>query len=123
MAGWQAGLLVFVQSVLQHVQATLSALQEPSQHLGHASDRPNHSESSQRVSSNADACSQGLRRPKVLLGVSGSVAAIKVVELAHLLAAFAEVKIVATKAARHFIQEDELPTAVQPIHGKAPDLC
>jgi hypothetical protein len=123
MAGWQAGLLVFVQSVLQHVQATLPSLQESSQHLGYASDRPNHSESLQRVSSSADACSQGLKRPKVLLGVSGSVAAIKVVELAHLLAAFAEVKIVATKAARHFIQEDELPAAVQPIHGTAPDLC
>jgi len=40
-----------------------------------------------------------------------------------LLAAFAEVKIVATKAARHFIQEDELPAAAQPIHGKAPVLC
>jgi len=45
------------------------------------------------------------------------------VELAHLLAAFAEVKIVATKAARHFIQEHELPAAAQPIHGKAPVLC
>ena len=79
--------------------------------------------SSQSVSSNAAACSQGLIRPKVLLGVSGSVAAIKVVELAHLLAAFAEVKIVATKAARHFIQECELPAAVQPIHGNGPVLC
>lgn len=90
---------------------------DASQHLGHASGRSDRSESSQRVSSNADTCSQGLKRPKVLLGASGSVAAIKVVELAHLLAAFAEVKIVATKAARHFIQEDELPAAVQPIHG------
>ena len=113
---------MFVQSVLQHVQATLPSLQESSRHLGHASGLADHSDSSQHVSSKADACSQSLKQPKVLLGVSGSVAAIKVVELAHLLAAFAEVKIVATKAARHFIQEDELPAAVLPIHGSAPDL-
>lgn len=88
---------------------------DSSQHLSHATGQDDHSESSERVS--ADACSKGLKLPKVILGVSGSVAAIKIVELAHLLAAFAEVKIVATKAAKHFIQEDELPAAVQPIHG------
>ena len=53
---------------------------------------------------------------KVLLGASGSVAAIKVVELAYLLAEFAEVKLVLTKAARHFIQQDGLPFV---IHGMA----
>lgn len=56
------------------------------------------------------------RRHRVLLGASGSVAAIKVVELAHLLAEFAEVKMVLTKAARHFVQHDGLPFA---IHGAA----
>lgn len=50
------------------------------------------------------------------MGASGSVAAIKVVELAHLLAEFADVKLVLTKAARHFVQEDILPFA---IHGAA----
>ena len=54
------------------------------------------------------------RRRRVLLGASGSVAAIKVVELASLLAEFAEVKLVLTKAARHFIQQDGLPFV---IHG------
>ncbi|KAL3151339.1 hypothetical protein ABBQ38_013171 [Trebouxia sp. C0009 RCD-2024] len=57
--------------------------------------------------------SQG-RRPRILLGASGSVAAIKVVELAYLLAEFAEVKLVLTKAARHFVQQDDLPFTV---HG------
>lgn len=123
MADWQPGLLVFVQSVLQHIQTTLPSLQDFTQHSGHASGQLDCSESSQRVSSCTDACSQGVKRPKVILGASGSVAAIKVVELAHLLAAFAEVKIVATRAARHFIQEDELPAAVQPIHGDTPVLC
>lgn len=53
------------------------------------------------------------------MGASGSVAAIKVVELAHLLAEFAEVKLVLTKAARHFIQQDDLPFS---IHGTACSL-
>lgn len=53
----------------------------------------------------------------MLLGATGSVAAIKVAELAHLLVAFAEVKIVATKAARHFIKEIELPPAARHMHG------
>ncbi|KAL3160492.1 hypothetical protein ABBQ32_010803 [Trebouxia sp. C0010 RCD-2024] len=56
------------------------------------------------------------RRPRILLGGSGSVAAIKVVELAYLLAEFAEVKLVLTKAARHFVQHDDLPFT---IHGVA----
>lgn len=54
------------------------------------------------------------RRHRVLLGASGSVAAIKVVQLAYLLAEFADVKLVLTKAARHFIQQDGLPFV---IHG------
>ena len=53
------------------------------------------------------------------MGASGSVAAIKVVELAHLLAEFAEVKLVLTQAARHFIQQDDLPFS---IHGTACSL-
>lgn len=59
------------------------------------------------------------RRPRILLGASGSVAAIKVVELAYLLAEFAEVKLVLTKAARHFVQQDDLPFTV---HGVAYSL-
>ena len=56
------------------------------------------------------------RRHRVLLGASGSVAAIKVVQLAHLLAEFAEIKLVLTKAAKHFVQQDDLPFK---IHGMA----
>ena len=53
----------------------------------------------------------------MLLGVSGSVAAIKAAQLVHLLAAFSDVKIVATKAARHFIKEEDLPPSTLPLHG------
>ena len=53
----------------------------------------------------------------MLLGASGSVAAIKFAELARLLVVFADVKFVATKAARHFIQEADLPLAAGPVHG------
>ena len=55
------------------------------------------------------------RRPRVLLGASGSVAAIKVTELAHLLTEFADVKLVLTSAARHFVQQSDLPFRA---HGK-----
>ena len=51
-----------------------------------------------------------------MLGASGSVAAIKVVELAHLLAEFAEVQLVLTKAARNFVQQEDVPFR---IHGTA----
>lgn len=57
------------------------------------------------------------RKARVLLGVSGSVAAIKIAQLAHSLAAFSDVKIVATTAARHFINEEDLPVSVLPLHG------
>lgn len=50
-------------------------------------------------------------RPKVLLGVSGSVATIKLGLLATRLQAFADVKIIATTAAQHFIRT--LPDTVQ----------
>lgn len=43
------------------------------------------------------------RKPRVLLCVSGSVAAVKVPQLAVALRVFAEVKIVATKSSRHFL--------------------
>ncbi len=94
-------------------------LQDADQQTGHAaaSRHAGQCNLTDHLNSTASA-SQGSRGPRVLLGASGSVAAIKIMELAHLLAAFAEVKIVATKAARHFIQEDELPAAVRPLHGK-----
>ena len=53
----------------------------------------------------------------MLLGVSGSVAAIKIAQLAHSLVAFSDVKIVATASARHFINEKDLPALVLPLHG------
>mmetsp|Transcript_29312 Transcript_29312/g.95534 ORF Transcript_29312/g.95534 Transcript_29312/m.95534 type:complete len:203 (+) Transcript_29312:346-954(+) len=43
------------------------------------------------------------RRPRVLLGVSGSVAAVKATSLLEALREFADVKVVATQAARHFL--------------------
>lgn len=91
-------------------------LQNTKQDPGRVS-QPDQDALQQRIDSNATASGQDPKRPKVILGASGSVAAIKVMELAHLLAAFAEVKVVATKAARHFIQEDELPVAARPMHG------
>lgn len=63
------------------------------------------------------------RTARVLLGVSGSVAAIKAAELAHQLAAFADVKLVATTAARHFIDAQDLPPSVLPVHGMHATLC
>lgn len=59
------------------------------------------------------------RKARVLLGVSGSVAAIKVAQLVHELTLSHDVKIVATTAARHFISEQELPPSVLPLHGMA----
>lgn len=59
------------------------------------------------------------RKARVLLGVSGSVAAIKVAQLVHELTLLYDVKIVATTAARHFINEQELPPSVLPLHGTA----
>ncbi|TMW55066.1 hypothetical protein Poli38472_013828 [Pythium oligandrum] len=44
------------------------------------------------------------RKPRVLVGVSGSVATVKVPELTVRLAEFAEVKIVVTKSADFFLQ-------------------
>ncbi|KAK9805539.1 hypothetical protein WJX72_003945 [[Myrmecia] bisecta] len=57
------------------------------------------------------------RRPHVLLAVSGSVAAIKVPELALMLASFADVRTIATQAARHFLSDNDLPVAARPLHG------
>ena len=42
-----------------------------------------------------------------MLGVTGSVATIKMNELASLISGFANVKIVATKAARHFFSDGD----------------
>ena len=58
-----------------------------------------------------------MRRPHVLLAVSGSVAAIKAPELARLLVGFADVKTVATDAGGRFFKESDLPVAAQPLHG------
>jgi phosphopantothenoylcysteine decarboxylase len=49
------------------------------------------------------------RRPRILLGVSGSVATIKLTQITKLLLEFADVHIVSTKSARHFFNEAELP--------------
>lgn len=52
---------------------------------------------------------QRRRRPRVLLGFTGSVASIKAVELVRALTLVADVKVVATAAARHFFDVADLP--------------
>ena len=51
------------------------------------------------------------RRPRVLLGVSGSVAAIKAAEVAALLCAWADVRMVTTEVGRRFVT-GQLPPGV-----------
>lgn len=57
------------------------------------------------------------RRPRVLLGLSGSVAAIKAPLLASALCEWADVRVVATKASRYFVEEAHLPEAARPMLG------
>ena len=55
---------------------------------------------------NASSGKEGLEsepRPRVLLGISGSVAAVKAYELYREITEFADVKVVVTKAAMHFV--------------------
>jgi Flavoprotein len=64
-------------------------------------------------------------RPHVLLGVTGSVAAIKVPELATQLRQFADVRVVATTSAQHFFTEEQLPAECRPLLGMSckPSSC
>ncbi|KAL6771442.1 COAC1 [Auxenochlorella protothecoides x Auxenochlorella symbiontica] len=55
------------------------------------------------------------RRPRVLLAVTGSVAAIKTAQLATCLLAFAEVKVAVTRGARAFLEGLELPGSCLPL--------
>ena len=55
----------------------------------------------------------------MLLGVTGSVAAIKVPELATKLLRFADVRIVATPSARHFFTQEQLPAECAPLLGES----
>lgn len=48
---------------------------------------------------------------------TGSVAAIKVPQLCELLCAHADVKVVATKAAKYFFKDEQLPEAARPSLG------
>ncbi|PRW44355.1 G8 domain-containing [Chlorella sorokiniana] len=57
------------------------------------------------------------RRPRVLLAATGSVATIKLAQLAQLLLQFADVKVIATKAALYFVEEADLPPACRPLLG------
>eukprot|EP01116_Phalansterium_solitarium_P022534 TRINITY_DN7475_c0_g1_i1.p1 TRINITY_DN7475_c0_g1~~TRINITY_DN7475_c0_g1_i1.p1 ORF type:complete len:230 (-),score=55.47 TRINITY_DN7475_c0_g1_i1:268-957(-) len=52
--------------------------------------------------------SEPVRKPRVLLGLSGSVATIKAVELTKELLTFADVRVVHTKAAGHFVDVAQL---------------
>lgn len=51
-------------------------------------------------------------RPRVLLGATGSVATVKIAQIATELRAFCEVRIILTKSANHFFQQ---------IHEYSPD--
>ncbi|CAM9249029.1 unnamed protein product [Ectocarpus sp. 4 AP-2014] len=50
---------------------------------------------------------EGRTRPRILLCVSGSVAVVKVPQLAAMLTEFAEVKILVTEASKHFMDRSE----------------
>jgi phosphopantothenoylcysteine decarboxylase len=65
-----------------------------------------------------------LRRPRVLLGVTGSVATVKWAELVVALSAFADVAVVATKDARHMqaISQGYGPDAWAALHALAPPV-
>lgn len=54
----------------------------------------------------------GLRKPRILLAASGSVAAIKFANLCHCFSEWAEVKAVATGASLHFIDRTAIPKDV-----------
>ena len=62
------------------------------------------------------------RRPHVLLGVSGSVAAIKVPIIAQLLSEFCEVVVVATDASRKLLPVEQLKSMNLSVKG-APRSC
>ena len=60
------------------------------------------------------------RKPNIIYGISGSVAAIKAIQLATELNTFANVRIVATKAASHFLANNgsNLPPGII-VHSDA----
>lgn len=58
------------------------------------------------------------RRPRVLLAVTGSVATIKLPILARLLLDFCDVRVIATRSARYFFADDQLPDAARPALGE-----
>ncbi|KAG1662842.1 hypothetical protein FOA52_010633 [Chlamydomonas sp. UWO 241] len=59
-----------------------------------------------------------VRRPHILLGLTGSVASIKAAQLCSLLLGIGELKVIATEAARKFINEDDLPPGALPLIGQ-----
>ena len=61
-----------------------------------------------------DATARATRRPRVLLGVSGSVAAIKAPLVCERLLRFADVRVVLTNAARHFLPPVAAPYGAPP---------
>lgn len=58
-------------------------------------------------------------RHNILLGVTGSVAAVKATELAEALLEIGDVKLIATKAARFFLKQQHLPPEVETIFDEA----
>lgn len=56
---------------------------------------------------------RGVRKPRIILAASGSVAAIKFGILADSLSDWAEVRAVATKPALHFVDRSGLPASVK----------
>eukprot|EP01111_Echinosteliopsis_oligospora_P018006 TRINITY_DN8031_c0_g1_i1.p1 TRINITY_DN8031_c0_g1~~TRINITY_DN8031_c0_g1_i1.p1 ORF type:complete len:342 (-),score=73.09 TRINITY_DN8031_c0_g1_i1:566-1591(-) len=52
------------------------------------------------------------RKPRVIVGVTGSVATVKLIPLLHALHAFAEVKVVTTKLAQTFFEKDKIDVPI-----------
>lgn len=78
-------------------------------------DLPPDTQKGEQVAAEGMRFDAGRSKPKVLLGVSGSVAAIKTGEIVAQLREFAEVKVVATGPSRHFLST--LPDATQASLG------
>lgn len=80
-------------------------------------------QTSEAPSRRESACSTSSKRiPRVLLGLTGSVATIKAVELCKLLSTYADVRVVVTKNASHFVNLTELEQALQPCPGNCQSI-
>ncbi|GAX79278.1 hypothetical protein CEUSTIGMA_g6718.t1 [Chlamydomonas eustigma] len=56
-------------------------------------------------------------KPHIILGVTGSVAAVKTAELCSSLLSLGEVRVIATDASKRFLKETLIPTSALPLLG------